>query len=166
MQPWPRREGNTTDHTNSDRTVAAFLPGVALRGGTRAGTARGGAQEQRRCPMGLARRSFRRAVNLPPLTTNGGYTRQDWADLFRTMVALPAGDESIVADYLAASFPSAAAEACRHSRHARVSIREWVVPTLGSRPHDPERARRVDLVDRHVCECDRHQLARAHSRSS
>jgi len=39
------------------------------------------------------------------IANSGGYTRSDWEDLFSTMVSLPAEQKSVVADYLAKSFP-------------------------------------------------------------
>src|SRR6185369_12079674 len=77
------------------------------------------------------------AVNL--IANSGGYSRQGWEELFGTMVALPKDQKREVAAYLAKNFP----EQPRPSPvvlpgSVTVSIKEWIVPTLGSRPHDPE----------------------------
>src|SRR5229473_3936181 len=69
----------------------------------------------------------------------GGYTRQGWADLFDTMVALSPDQKADVAAYLAKNFPEQPRPApVVISGPVNVSIQEWTVPTLGSRPHDPE----------------------------
>jgi virginiamycin B lyase len=69
----------------------------------------------------------------------GGYTRQEWEDLFDTMVALPPAQKAEVATYLATNFPEQPRPApVVIPGPVNVSIREWTVPTLGSRPHDPE----------------------------
>lgn len=72
------------------------------------------------------------------LVTNAGYTREGWQNLFSTMVALPKDQAAAVADYLARSFPEKPKPpAVLIPGNVSVSIREWLVPTLGSRPHDP-----------------------------
>ena len=73
------------------------------------------------------------------IVDSGGYTRQGWADLFGTMVVLPDQQKAQVADYLAKNFP----EQPRPSPvvipgPVNIAIKEWSVPSLGSRPHDPE----------------------------
>jgi virginiamycin B lyase len=73
------------------------------------------------------------------IANSGGYTQQGWGDLFGTMVVLPPDQKTQVAEYLARNFP----EQPRPSPvvvpgPVTVSIKEWSVPTLGSRPHDPE----------------------------
>lgn len=70
---------------------------------------------------------------------SGGYTRKGWEDLFGTMVALPKNQAALVADYLAKNFPEQPRPpAVVIPGSAKVSFKEWTVPTLGSRPHDPE----------------------------
>ena len=73
------------------------------------------------------------------IANSGGFTRQGWEELFSTMVALPASDKTEVADYLAKNFPEQPRpEPVIVPGSVHVNIREWNVPTLGSRPHDPE----------------------------
>ena len=73
------------------------------------------------------------------IANSGGYTRQDWQDLFGTMVVLPNDQKAAVADYLAKNFPEQPRPpAVVIPGPVTVSIKEWSVPTLGSRPHDPE----------------------------
>jgi virginiamycin B lyase len=70
---------------------------------------------------------------------SGGYSRQGWEELFSTMVALPKNQSAEVAEYLARNFPEQPRPpAVVIPGPVTVSIREWVVPSLGSRPHDPE----------------------------
>jgi len=73
------------------------------------------------------------------IVNSGGYTRQGWEDLFGTMVVLPADQKAQVAEYLANNFPEKPRPpAVVLPGPVNISIREWLVPTLGSRPHDPE----------------------------
>ncbi len=72
------------------------------------------------------------------LVTHAGFARDGWASLFTSMVALPADETNVVADYLAKSFPETPKPpAVVIPGNATISIKEWLVPTLGSRPHDP-----------------------------
>jgi virginiamycin B lyase len=72
------------------------------------------------------------------LVTGTGYNREAWKNLFTSMVDLPQGETEILADYLARNFPETPKPpAVVIPGEASVSIREWLVPTLGSRPHDP-----------------------------
>src|ERR1051326_8511268 len=73
------------------------------------------------------------------IVNSGGYTRQDWVGLFSTMVSLPADQRDAIADYLAKNFPEQPRPApVVLSGPVKINIKEWNVPTLGSRPHDPE----------------------------
>ena len=77
------------------------------------------------------------ATNL--IVNSGGYTRKDWEELFNTMVAVPKEESDVLADYLAKNFPEQPRPpAVVIPGSVTVSIREWAVPSLGSRPHDPE----------------------------
>ncbi len=76
------------------------------------------------------------AINL--VVNSGGGTREDWEKLFTSMVEPPPADRAIIADYLAKNFPEKPRpKAVLIPGSASVSIKEWVAPTLGSRPHDP-----------------------------
>jgi len=73
------------------------------------------------------------------LIANSGYSREEWVSLFNTMVALPHSEADTVADYLARNFPEKPRpRAVMIPGPAQVNIKEWVVPSLGSRPHDPQ----------------------------
>jgi virginiamycin B lyase len=72
------------------------------------------------------------------IVNSGGNTRAEWDELIQSMVALPGADRTATVDYLAKHFPpTKRTEAKLLPGPAKVSIREWMVPTLGSRPHDP-----------------------------
>lgn len=67
-----------------------------------------------------------------------GSTKEQWHALFSTMVKLPGDQADVVASYLATSFPKQIKPpAVVVPGPATVSIKEWIVPTLGQRPHDP-----------------------------
>ena len=79
------------------------------------------------------------ALNL--LANSGGYTRQGWEELFSTMVSLPKDQSAVLADYLAKNFPETPRpKAVIVPGSVQVNIKEWVVPTLGSRPRSPNRS--------------------------
>ena len=72
------------------------------------------------------------------IVNSGGYTRAEWDELIQSMVALPGADRTTTVDYLAKNFPPSGRTAAKIvPGTAKVNIREWMVPTLGSRPHDP-----------------------------
>ena len=72
------------------------------------------------------------------LITNSGYSRADWVSLFTTMVALPQDEAGSVGDYLATNFPEKPRpQAVIIKGPVEATIHEWLVPSLGSRPHDP-----------------------------
>jgi virginiamycin B lyase len=72
------------------------------------------------------------------ITNSGGYTREGWKHVFSSMVAFRGQRGDTVAAYLAEHFPvKPRPEAVVIPGTAKVTIREWLVPTLGQRPHDP-----------------------------
>ncbi|MBV8354387.1 MAG: cytochrome C [Candidatus Eremiobacteraeota bacterium] len=71
-----------------------------------------------------------------------GYTRAGWQNTVAMMVnagaKLTPEQAGIVTDYLAKNFPEKPMPAAALlSGSAKVTIKEWPVPTAGSRPHDP-----------------------------
>jgi virginiamycin B lyase len=69
----------------------------------------------------------------------GGDTKQGWQTLFGTMVSLPKDQSDTIAEYLTTTFPDQPRPKPNLiSGPVTVSFKEWVVPSLGSRPHDPE----------------------------
>ena len=77
--------------------------------------------------------------SLNVIPNSWGYTREGWQGLFSSMVAMPDMQASVVADYLATNFPEKAGtpQAVVIRGAVEVNIREWLLPTLGQRPHDP-----------------------------
>jgi len=74
-------------------------------------------------------------ANIP---NSGGFTRDGWRQLLATMVALPREQSDVIVDYLATNFPEQPRpKAVVIAGPAKVSFKEWNLPTLGSRPHDP-----------------------------
>ena len=72
------------------------------------------------------------------ITRSRGYTEEGWRDLFSSMIDLPLDEAATVARYLGTHFPvTPGPEAVLIPGDESVSIQEWLLPTLGSRPHDP-----------------------------
>src|SRR5205807_5872559 len=72
----------------------------------------------------------------------GGYTPEGWRTVMRMManhgVTLPADQIATITEYLTKNFPEKAKPVGAVIPGAvKVSIKEWPVPTPGSRPHDP-----------------------------
>ena len=76
--------------------------------------------------------------NLNMITGSGGYTREGWTNLFQSMLKLPSEETPVVAEYLSKNFPEKPRPAAVViPGSASVTIKEWMLPTLGQRPHDP-----------------------------
>jgi virginiamycin B lyase len=72
------------------------------------------------------------------ISNSFGYDKQGWHDLIGTMVALPKDRADIITTYLATNFPEKPApKPVIVPGPVEVAIKEWLVPTLGSRPRDP-----------------------------
>jgi virginiamycin B lyase len=72
------------------------------------------------------------------ITNSWGNTEEGWRELVSSMIELPKSEADTIAAYLGAHFPvKPAPEAVVIPGDVSVSIKEWVVPSLGSRPHDP-----------------------------
>ena len=75
--------------------------------------------------------------------TTSGYTREGWrnqvAMMTNTGAKVPADQVETLVAYLAANFPEKPSPTAVIAPAAgiTVTIKEWAVPTLGSRPHDP-----------------------------
>jgi virginiamycin B lyase len=72
----------------------------------------------------------------------GNYTPTDWKNVVAMMMnagaALPPDEAPKVADYLIKSFPAKPFPAFKSiPGPVKISLKEWLVPTPGSRPHDP-----------------------------
>ena len=73
---------------------------------------------------------------------NSSYSQAYWHTAVRMMlnfgVPIPADQITLVTDYLAKSFPEKSKPVANIiTGPARIEIKEWQVPTPGSRPHDP-----------------------------
>jgi virginiamycin B lyase len=71
-----------------------------------------------------------------------GYTSEGWRTVMRMManhgVNVPADQAATITEYLTQNFPEKGKPAgVVIQGPARISIKEWQVPTPGSRPHDP-----------------------------
>jgi virginiamycin B lyase len=72
------------------------------------------------------------------IVNSGGYSRDGWITLTKTMIALPDDQRATVAEYLASHFPEQPRPAAVIvPGPVKVTFKEWLLPTLGSRPHDP-----------------------------
>jgi len=74
--------------------------------------------------------------------TRAGHSRQEWDTVLHMMInagaKVPPDQFQTVADYLAKNFPAKRLPAAAMvPGTVNVSIKEWDVPTPGSRPHDP-----------------------------
>jgi virginiamycin B lyase len=75
-----------------------------------------------------------------------GYTPEGWHTVMRMMlnfgVPVPKDEVTTVTDYLIKSFPERARPAAAAiAGPVEVTMKQWPVPTPGSRPHDPMAAR-------------------------
>ena len=72
------------------------------------------------------------------IASSGGHTQAGWKSLIASMVRMRPEREELVTAYLAKHYPVKPGPApVVIPGPATVTIREWMVPTLGSRPHDP-----------------------------
>jgi len=76
------------------------------------------------------------------MVTNSGHNRADWETVLHMMVnagaKLPSDRFAVVVNYLATNFPAKPLPpAAIVPGSVNVTIKEWDVPTPGSRPHDP-----------------------------
>jgi virginiamycin B lyase len=83
-----------------------------------------------------------RCHGLNLIASSWGYTKQGWQDRIATMTVLPPAELDAISGYLATHYPvKPAPGAVLISGRATVTIKEWLAPTLGSRPHDSHAAR-------------------------
>jgi virginiamycin B lyase len=109
--------------------------GQAGRGGGRGGAAitlpDGNGKE-------LVQTTCTKCHGLNQITNSWGYNREGWEFLYSSMVDVPPADRTIITNYLATHFPEKARPApVVMPGKVSITIKEWVVPSLGSRPHDP-----------------------------
>ena len=66
-----------------------------------------------------------------------GFTKEGWRALIGTMVALPQDQADVITTYLATHFPAKAVPPAKLiPGRVNVTMKDWGLPTLGSRPHD------------------------------
>src|SRR4030095_4371167 len=79
-----------------------------------------------------------RCHQLGAIVNSGGYTYDGWQQLISTMVALPPEPTNSTVEYLTTAFPEQPKpKPVLLDGSVRVAFKEWNLPTLGSRPHDP-----------------------------
>jgi len=72
------------------------------------------------------------------ITDSVGNSHEDWNKVLSTMIALPDEQLNTISSYLAEHFPKKAdSYPAIIDGPVNVTFSEWLVPTLGSRPHDP-----------------------------
>ena len=82
-----------------------------------------------------------RCHGLNLIANSWGYTKDGWQDRIATMVKLQEPELDAISSYLAAHYPiKDVPGAVLISGPATVTIKEWLAPTLGSRPHDSHSA--------------------------
>ena len=121
------------------------LMGVAFLGSAVPASAQGGGQAVA-LPDGpgkeLVQMTCAKCHGLNNIANSWGNTREGWHELFGSMVTLPKDQADAIAAYLGTHFPvKPAPEGKVIAGPATASFKEWVVPSLGSRPHDPLAAR-------------------------
>src|SRR5262245_18359542 len=121
--------------------VGSVLPVLTQGGGQAGPPGRGGGQAVS-LPDGagkdLVQTHCTKCHALSLLSNSGGYTRQGWEELSSSMVSLPKDQAAVLVGYLEANFPETPRpKAVIVPGPVQVNIKEWIVPSLGSRPHDP-----------------------------
>ena len=117
------------------RGGGAGQPGQTAPGG------RGGAQLAEGAGREQVQAACSRCHGVNLIASSWGYTKEGWQDRIATMVVLPPAELETISSYLAAHYPiKPAPGAVLLSGPATVTIKEWMAPTLGSRPHDSHAA--------------------------
>jgi virginiamycin B lyase len=114
--------------------VCAPAPLLAQRGG------RGGGQPD--LPDGPGKQIVQTLCvgchSLSNITEGWGYDKKGWDELIASMVSLPTDSRDQITTYLGEHFSAKTRPATvLVPGTAKVNIQEWLVPSLGSRPHDP-----------------------------
>lgn len=84
-----------------------------------------------------------RCHGLNLIANSFGYTPEQWTQVVSSMMALPKDQADVILGYLARNFPEkpSTPKAVLVAGPVTVNIKEWLLPTLGQRPHDPLAAR-------------------------
>lgn len=128
----------------SSRAIGQQAP-AGRQGGPGAPGGRQGGPPAVQLPEGAGREQVQatctKCHGLNQIQNSWGYTKDGWQDRIATMVKLPASDLEAISSYLATHYPiKGAPGAVLISGPATVTIKEWMAPTLGSRPHDSHAA--------------------------
>jgi virginiamycin B lyase len=119
-------------------TVCAAILVVALAGIRQTEAQRGQVQLPEGPGRDLVQANCTSCHALNQITGSAGYTKEGWASLVGTMVALPKDQAETVNGYLAANFPEKTdRRPTLVPGDISIKISEWVVPTLGQRSRDP-----------------------------
>jgi virginiamycin B lyase len=126
----------------SSLTVGQQAP--AGQGGVAPGARQGGPPPVQ-LPDGAGREQVQamctRCHGLNLIANSWGYTKDGWQDRIATMMKLPEAELETISSYLATHYPiKNVPGAVLISGPATVTIKEWLAPTLGSRPHDSHAA--------------------------
>src|SRR5262245_13753402 len=112
--------------------LTAFPASIAGQGGGQKVDLPDGAGKE------VAQSTCAKCHGLNMITGSSGNTRQGWTELIASMIALPNDQRDTVVGYLSTHFPTKPApESVLIKGPVNVGIKEWMVPSLGSRPHDP-----------------------------
>jgi virginiamycin B lyase len=136
-----RRTSMTRNHVLSAALTLGLACAVIARSYAQApGRGPGGAQVT--LPDGTGKEQVQTMCaachSLSNITSSRGNTQEGWDALTKSMIALPPALKTPMMEYLGTHFPrKPGGEPVVIPGSATVSIREWIVPTLGSRPHDP-----------------------------
>ena len=119
--------------------TTAQQPPAGAQGGGRGG--RQGGPPAVQLPEGEGRQQVEAACarchGFNMIAGSWGYTKDGWQDRIATMIKLPGADLEAISSYLAAHYPVRNVPgAVMISGPATITIKEWLAPTLGSRPHD------------------------------
>ena len=72
------------------------------------------------------------------ISNSVGHTHDGWQALIDSMIILPKEQNDIIVNYLARNYPTKPGTGpVLIPGPVNVNIKEWMAPTLGSRPHDP-----------------------------
>jgi virginiamycin B lyase len=138
---WVAETVNPRKPAAAARGLLILLVAVALLCCTQGGLS----QTQPVLPGGTGKETVEKACascHALSTVTNAGHNREEWTSVLHMMVTagapVPKDQIPTVTDYLAKNFPERPApEAVIIPGSVQVSIKEWQVPTAGSRPHDP-----------------------------
>lgn len=112
--------------------MCAVIPASGQRGGAAPAALPDGPGKE------LVQTQCSRCHGLNMITGSWGYDKEGWNEVFSSMVLLPKEYADSASTYLATHFPEKGRpKTVVVPGDAKVTFKEWIAPTLGSRPHDP-----------------------------